>query len=231
MRPDIRRLFLWMTVFFASMAFLESAVVVYLRALYYPDGFAFPLVPMDSKLVGTEVFRELATMLMLLAPGALVVRNASERFAWFCFGFGVWDIFYYVWLKVLLDWPSDLGTFDLLFLIPAPWVGPVWAPCIVSIGLVLVALVILYGASLDPRRSIEAGTWAYLTIGALSIILSFVLDPLQNGFGPGSILAPIGPIAEQQYVPRGFPWPWFVSGCSVAGWGLWRAFRRMRRGR
>ncbi|MCB0771698.1 MAG: hypothetical protein KDC00_14965, partial [Flavobacteriales bacterium] len=81
MRPDIRRLFLWMTVFFASMAFLESAVVVYLRALYYPEGFGFPLVPMDSKLVGTEVFRELATMIMLLAPGALVVRNATECFA------------------------------------------------------------------------------------------------------------------------------------------------------
>ncbi|MCB0771654.1 MAG: hypothetical protein KDC00_14745, partial [Flavobacteriales bacterium] len=156
------------------MAFLESAVVVYLRALYYPSGFDFPLVPMDTSLVTIEVLREFATMIMLLAPAALVSRSALERFAWFCYGFGVWDIFYYIWLKVLLDWPSDLGTFDLLFLIPAPWVGPVWAPCIVSIGLILVALLILYGASLDPRRTFALSTWVYLVLGALAMILSFV---------------------------------------------------------
>ncbi|MFN3876453.1 MAG: hypothetical protein ACK4L7_11140, partial [Flavobacteriales bacterium] len=84
----------------------------------------------------TEVWREAATLLMLLAPAALVARSALERFAWFCYGFGVWDIFYYVWLKALIGWPGSLLSPDLLFLIPVPWVGPVWAPCAVSLGLI-----------------------------------------------------------------------------------------------
>ncbi|MBK8340443.1 MAG: hypothetical protein IPK99_10840 [Flavobacteriales bacterium] len=109
MSTDLHRNLVRMAVFFIAMAFLESAVVVYLRALYYPEGFAFPLVPMDGKLVGTEVGREFATLVMLMAPGLLVTRSLLERFAWFCFGFGVWDLFYYVWLKVLLDWPASLA--------------------------------------------------------------------------------------------------------------------------
>lgn len=159
MRPDIRRLFVWMSVFFIAMAYLESAVVVYLRALYYPEGFDFPLATMSPALVTTEVWREVATMIMLLVPGALVARSALERFAWFCFGFGVWDIFYYVWLKVLLDWPSSFGSRDLLFLIPVPWVGPVWAPCVVSLGLIGLALVLLYGRSKQVAGLVDGWSW------------------------------------------------------------------------
>src|SRR5690606_9745478 len=77
----------WMTAFFIAMAYLESAVVVYLRALYYPEGFDFPLAPMDGSLVWTELGREGATILMLLAVAAVAARRALERFAWFCFGF------------------------------------------------------------------------------------------------------------------------------------------------
>jgi hypothetical protein len=156
MRADIRRLFVWMTVFFIAMAYLESAVVVYLRAMYYPEGFGFPLVAMDRVLVDTEVGREIATMVMLLAPAALVTRSRLERFAWFCFGFGVWDIFYYVWLKVLLDWPAGLGDPDLLFLVPVPWVGPVWAPCVVSLGLIGLGVVLLRGRSLRTDYHVGA---------------------------------------------------------------------------
>ena len=84
-----------MSAFFIAMAFLESAVVVYLRALYYPEGFDFPLVPMADTLVVTEVWREACTLVMLLAPAALVTRSAVERFAWFCFGFGNISMFLY----------------------------------------------------------------------------------------------------------------------------------------
>jgi hypothetical protein len=34
---------IWLAVFSMAMGYLESAVVVYLRKLYYPDGFKFPL--------------------------------------------------------------------------------------------------------------------------------------------------------------------------------------------
>jgi len=234
MKAEIRRLFVWMTVFFMAMAFLESAVVVYLRALYYPEGFDFPLVPMARSLVNTEVFREVATLVMLLVPGALVTRSAVERFAWFCFGFGVWDIFYYVWLKVLLDWPSGLGSRDLLFLVPVPWVGPVWAPCVVSFGLIGLAIVLLWGRSKRPVGLVDGWTWGMLITGALLIIVSFTLDPLVQSFGVEG-LVDAGEMAEsrsmvlqkgREYIPVSFPWPWFAAGCAVALGGLFRSYRR-----
>ncbi len=234
MRTDVKRLFVWMTVFFIAMAFLESAVVVYLRALYYPEGFDFPLVPMDPVLVDTEVFRELATLVMLLVPGALVTRSALERFAWFCFGFGIWDIFYYVWLKVLLDWPSGLASRDLLFLIPVPWVGPVWAPCSVSMGLIALAVIILRGRSNRTSGLVDGWSWILLISGALLMIVSFTIDPLLQSFGvdaltEADVMAQSRSHALQHgrdYVPQAYPWPWFVAGCILAMAGLTRVHRR-----
>ena len=239
MRPDILRLFVWMTVFFVAMAFLESAVVVYLRALYYPEGFDFPLVPMDASLVNTEVMREFATLVMLLVPGALVTRSAMERFAWFCFGFGIWDIFYYVWLKVLLNWPSGLDSRDLLFLIPVPWVGPVWAPCVVSIGLVVLAIVLLRGRSTATKRTPDGIAWTVLVIGALVIIASFTLDPLLNSFGVHGLVDPqslsdcrsTALIKGRDYIPTTFPWQLFLVGCSIGAYGIIRSFRSSSVGR
>ncbi|MEI2825904.1 MAG: hypothetical protein V9F04_05470 [Dermatophilaceae bacterium] len=117
----------WMTVYAIAMAFLESAVVIDLRALYYPVEFTFPMAPIDRRIAITELLREVATMVMLLAPGAMLTRRALERFAWFIYCFGVWDIFYYVFLKAILDWPVTLLDWDILFLVPVPWVGPVLA--------------------------------------------------------------------------------------------------------
>jgi len=234
MRADIRRLFVWMTVFFVAMAFLESAVVVYLRALYYPEGFDFPLVPMAGTLVITEIWREAATLIMLLVPAALVTRSAVERFAWFCFGFGIWDIFYYVWLKVLLDWPASLGSRDLLFLIPVPWVGPVWAPCLVSLGLIALALTILRGRSKWPGFRVDGLSWSLLIAGALLMILSFTLDPLRQSFGlealkDAGLMADLRSAAlsnGRSYIPETFPWPWFLGGCVLVSAAMARCLRR-----
>lgn len=235
MRTDIRRAFAWMCAFYIAMAFLESAVVVYLRALYYPEGFDFPLVPMDRSLIGTEIGRELATLLMLLAPAALITRSALERFAWFCFGFGMWDIFYYVWLKVLLDWPSSLLSRDLLFLIPVPWVGPVWAPCAISLGLIALACVILRGRSRSASFRVDGRSWAMLIIGALLMIVSFTIDPLMRVEGLDALtsvtsMGDAGAKALMQgrdYIPDRYPWPWFLAGAVVATAGTLRASRRI----
>lgn len=235
MRMDIKRLFIWMSVFFMAMAFLESAVVVYLRALYYPAGFDFPLVPMDPVLVGTEVLREAATMIMLLVPGALVTRSALERFAWFCFGFGVWDIFYYAWLKVLLDWPSSWSTPDLLFLIPVPWVGPVWAPCVISVGLIVLAFLILRARSNNTFRPVDGWTWLFLSLGALLMIISFTWDPMARSFDMEALTTTVPvdaglhstaghPLGD--YVPLHYPWPLFAVGCAFSLTGMIRIFRR-----
>lgn len=226
MRAEVKRVFVWMAIFFIAMAFLESAVVVYLRALYYPDGFRFPLIPMDQALVATEMGRELATLMMLFAPAALVTRSALERFAWFCYGFGVWDLFYYVWLKVLLNWPATWADPDLLFLLPVPWVGPVWAPCLVSLGLIILAVLILRGTTVRPLGLVDGWASTWLVIGALALMLSFVIEPWQRGLQLDAVQHTAEPSATRTYVPDYFPWHWFALGCMFAMIGMTRIFRR-----
>ena len=133
------------SLFAAAFAFVESSVVVYLRQLFYPTGFAFPLKPMPSWLVMVELAREFATLVMLLTVGMIAGKSSWQRFSYFMVGFGVLDIFYYIWLKLLLNWPASLADWDILFLIPLPWIGPVLAP-------VLVSLVMIAGAVLIIRR-------------------------------------------------------------------------------
>jgi hypothetical protein len=96
-----------------------------------------------------EQAREAATMVMLLAVGFLAGRTWWQRFAFWLLAFGVWDIFYYVWLWVLLRWPSSPGTRDLLFLLPNEWWAPVWQPVLVSCVFIAAGVLIL----LKTRRA------------------------------------------------------------------------------
>src|SRR5262245_39933262 len=95
----INRMLVWVSVYAVAMGLLEAAVVVYLRRLYYPHGFAFPLVPVDNDVAVVELWRELATVVMLAAVGGMAGRNRGERFAYFLYAFGIWDLIYYVGLK------------------------------------------------------------------------------------------------------------------------------------
>jgi len=104
--PDTCRRIVWVSVFGVAFAFVESSVVVYLRSLYYPEGFTFPLKMMSTSHIGVELAREAATVVMLAAVGILAGTTGWQRFGYFLVVFGVWDVFYYVWLKVILDWPS-----------------------------------------------------------------------------------------------------------------------------
>ncbi len=144
-----------LALFAAAMAFVESAVVVYLRGLFYPEGFYGTLAAMPVFYYATEVFREVATILMLATVSLLAARRGWwERAAYFLFCFGVWDIFYYVWLYALLGWPPSLLTTDVLFLIPVPWVAPVLAPVAASAVMIGVAVTILAGKT----RSVFEGS-------------------------------------------------------------------------
>lgn len=216
MRSEVLRLLPWMTVFFLAMALLESAVVVYLRALYFPEGFRFPLVPMDGTLVTTELLREGATIIMLLAVASVATGKALERFAWFCFGFGVWDLGYYAWLKVLLDWPNAWTTDDLLFLLPLPWVGPVWAPCMIALGLIALSLVLLFARSHNPYFRVRVLHWSLLVGGAFAMILVFMADPWSQGFRSMDAVA----MGLYTYVPGPFPTAWFLLSTVPAAAGL-----------
>jgi hypothetical protein len=168
--------FFWVAIFGVSMAFAESAVVVYLRKIYYPEGFAFPLKFIAKKEILVEVSREVSTVLMLVGFSVLSGRSLEIRLACFIISFGIWDIFYYVWLKVLLDWPATLFDWDILFLIPVPWIGPVIAPASVSLILVIGGLVIasLHHRGRRLKPSFIAGCIALA--GAAAILYSFMHD-------------------------------------------------------
>lgn len=140
---SVEKTLIVVSLFAIAMGLLESAVVIYLRDILYPGGFEFPLNPMRPDLVWTEILRELATLVMLLGVGILAGRNLAERFAWFLYSFAVWDIFYYAFLRVLIGWPESLMTWDVLFLLPVTWTGPVITPLIVSATMIIFALLII----------------------------------------------------------------------------------------
>src|ERR1700741_5341787 len=166
----------WLTLFAIAMGFLETSVVVYLRKLYYPNGFGFPLIPIESSIAVTESWREAATVIMLLGAGILTGKDKLSRFAYFIYAFAIWDIFYYVFLKVLLNWPESLFTWDILFLIPVPWVGPVIAPCIVSLTMILLTGLVIYHQEKEKHVRISFMEWMLLIAGSIVTIISFMWD-------------------------------------------------------
>lgn len=125
-----------LAVYSLAMAFVESAVVVYLRTLY-PSVRWSTAVPFSEVIYRTEVIREAATIVMLLAVAYIAFRGWWMRAFTFVWIFAIWDLFYYVFLKAIIGWPQSFATTDVLFLIPAPWIAPVWLP----IGLSSVAIV------------------------------------------------------------------------------------------
>jgi hypothetical protein len=143
-----------LTAFGIAMGYLEAVVVVYIREIMgivptpeQLDPEAMRQVP--KWLIPIEQTREAATMIMLASVAMLAGRNNWQRLGTFTFVFGVWDIFYYVGLKALIDWPASLHTLDCLFLIPQPWYSPVWVPVAASCG--LIALGVLF-MRLGARR-------------------------------------------------------------------------------
>lgn len=124
---------LWYVGLFAvAMAYIESAVVVYLRRLHSIGDLMTSLPPFDPQVGAVEVGRELATLVMLLAVGLVAGKKFQSRLGFAIFAFGLWDIFYYFWLKVFINWPRSLLDIDILFLIPLPWWGPVLAPVLIA---------------------------------------------------------------------------------------------------
>jgi hypothetical protein len=172
----LQRRLSWLALYAVAMAYLESSVVVYLRAIYYPEGFSLPLVLIEPRMSAIEVGREAATLVMLLGVTAAMSKDRWEWFLAFCLSFGIWDIFYYIWLWVFLGWPPSLLTWDVLFLIPVPWIGPVLAPVIVSVGLIAGSLLLFRVKHRGARLSFMPALWALAVAGGGLVLLSFTLD-------------------------------------------------------
>jgi hypothetical protein len=204
----------WVGVFAIAMAWVEAAAVFYLRMLvdraepYQPN----PL-PDVGRWGQAELVREVATLLMLAAVGALAGRTGRSRFGYGCVAFGVWDLAYYVFLKVLTGWPHSLLDWDLLFLIPLPWWGPVLAPALIALLLLVGGAVIGMGdrpeRPLWPRR---LTAWVG-GVGALLALGVFMADAARA--------LPDGEAAIRNVLPADFPWnvfllAWLLMAVPVA---------------
>jgi hypothetical protein len=232
---NLRRALITVTLFAIAMGFFETVVVIYLRDILYPDGFGFPLSPVPAELAVTELLREVATMVMLVSVGLFLSRKFSTGFAWFIYAFAIWDIFYYIFLKLLLGWPESLLTWDVLFLIPTTWTGPVLAPVLLSMTMILLALVILIQEDRGRDTRIEGLEWAGLIIGSLVLIFGFVYDYSQHMLthfslaGMFRIKDPEVLQVATRYIPARFPWWIFLIGMIFLLGTIVRYWRRIAR--
>jgi hypothetical protein len=163
-------------IFAVSMGLLEAIVVVYIRELYYPDGFRFPLKELPSRLIVIEWVREISTLFMLGSVAWITGKNLLKRLSAFLFLFGIWDIIYYIGLKIFIGWPESLLTWDILFLIPITWVGPVLAPVLCSLLMVAMALLIDYRQLKNNLQNLKLTELAFLFSGAAVIYFTFTVD-------------------------------------------------------
>jgi hypothetical protein len=166
----------WVAVFSVAFAFVEASVVIYLRALYYPEGFAFPLKLIPAGYLRVEIAREAATIIMLAAIGVIAGWRPWERFGFFLFAFGIWDCAFYAWLLGTVGWPGSLFDWDILFLIPLPWIGPVIAPLAISLLMTVCGGMIVLRSAGERRFHPGAISWVLGVVGTAFILFSFMAD-------------------------------------------------------
>jgi hypothetical protein len=214
-----RRTVLALLLFGTAFGYLEAAVVSYLRELHEParqrfypgrsPAELFPLLTLEQVRVAApaqmqtltiEIGREAATIFMLAAIALAVARNTGEWAAAFVIAFGTWDITFYLFLKVLLNWPASIFTWDILFLIPVPWAGPVLAPMLVSATMIATGAWHLRGQTQGRPIRIGMAQWSGIMTGAAVIIVAFAMDYR-------SIMA--------GGTPRSFHWVVFMIGLGA----------------
>src|ERR1019366_2405493 len=217
----------WMVVFYAmAMAWVESAVVFYLRSMmdrlepYQPN----PL-PVIGGFASVELPREFATLIMLFAVGFLAGRTWLTRIAYAAIAFGVWDIFYYVFLKMICGWPHSWLDWDILFLLPMPWWGPVLAPVLISM------LMIVWGTFASqfkqvhtPRQSNNWQVWVLNFTGVVLALYVFMADTIAATHR--------GLEAVRTMLPERFLWQLFGVALTLMAAPLfkisWQLFRLRR---
>lgn len=213
---SINRKLLWLTIFTIAIAYVEATVVVYLRQIYYPDNLQviFPLKMFSSFSLAVELCREAATIIIMLSVAFLIERkNRTRIFAAFIFQFGVWDIFYYIWLKATIGWPVSWSEWDILFLIPWAWLGPWICPVLISILFVGWSTIVLKSEREYVLSKINL--WLFIS-GSILGLISFLQPAL-----PYIIKNRVEDF--QNYMPGNFWWWLFISGYLLMTVGLMRS--------
>ena len=200
---NIGKRFMWVSAYAIAMAFLEAVVVVYIRGLLRITNDHVALGPY----VTMEMWREAATIVMLASVGWLAGRRRADRLAYGLFAFGLWDIWYYVWLKVLTGWPETLLSWDVLFLIPLRWWGPVLSPVLIAALICVSAVLVVARMERGQRLEItpvNAGSLAAGGLLALYVFMSDSLHALLQGWTDWDTLR-----------PEPFKWPLFLVALAL----------------
>jgi hypothetical protein len=206
------------TLFALAMAWVEAAVVYYLRTLvdriqpYQPN----PL-PIAGGLGMAELVREASTLVMLLTVGILAGKTWRSRLGYAALAFGIWDIFYYVFLKAMTGWPESLWDWDVLFLIPLPWWGPVLAPALIALLMVVWgSLVTHFESALPPE---DWRVWLASAMGMAVALYCFMVDAWHASKG--------GELALRQMLPTQFDWYLFVIAIALMAAPILRILRQV----
>jgi hypothetical protein len=136
---------LLLAIFGIAMAHLEGVVVVYLRkalGMLDSESNKESVEKFPRRYLNIEMTREAATIIMLVVIAYLTGGSWIEKGVFFLWTFAFWDLFYYLSLYILIKWPPTLTTIDVLFLIPKPWIAPVWLPVSIS-GLTILVIALL----------------------------------------------------------------------------------------
>lgn len=195
--------FLWVSAYAIAMAFLEAVVVVYIRGLLHITNDHVSLGPY----VRMEVWREVATIVMLVAVAWMTGRGRLDRWAYGLFAFGLWDIWYYIWLRVLIGWPETLLDWDTLFLIPLRWWGPVLSPTLIAALICVTAVLAVVRMERGEQPEITPARVGGVALGGLLALYVFMADSLHallRGRPDWATLRP-GP----------FRWPLFLVALAL----------------
>ena len=219
LNPNFGR-WLVVVIYALAMAWVEAAVVFYLRShidriepyqptpLPHAGGFGF-----------AEGVREMATLIMLFTVGLLAGKNWRARFGYTFLAFGVWDIFYYVFLKVICDWPHSLFDWDILFLVPLPWWGPVLAPVLIAALMICWGTLVTQFEQVSTARAPRWKTWLLNFAGAALALYVFMADALRASDG--------GVEALRNLLPAYFNWPLFCVALIMMSAPVVRLFREI----
>lgn len=206
-----------------AMAWVESAVVFYIRSMIDRiEPYQANPLPIAGGLGLAEIVREASTLIMLFTVGWLAGQTWRSRIAYSLLAFGVWDIGYYLWLVPLTGWPNALTDWDILFLIPLPWWGPVWSPT--SIALLMVA----FGTIVGRHDSAEKPLWpsrlscVSVVLGVLLALWVFMADAINI------VLAGGGTPELRELLPTHFHWGWFLVALGLMAVPVIDVWRQVR---
>lgn len=225
-----------LVLFAVAFGYLEAAIVIYLCTIYqpihaevypnHPRDALYPVIPLEvlkqhgrqyERQLHIELGRELSTLIMLAAVAWGASRSRREWFGYFSLMFGVWDICFYVFLRLLIGWPTSLWEWDILFLLPVIWTGPVIAPVLVSVGLIVGGSWVVVREGTGKEYLAPLWCWGGIILGGLLIVLSFCWD--WRNIAAGSL-------------PNPFQWGLFsfglVGGFACFVYGAWHARTKRR---